>query len=57
LLGSPLIEPRNVIFYHTLESPKDHDPRFVETRQLRCAERYRFIQAALSKRWVKRPNV
>jgi hypothetical protein len=22
-----------VIFYHTLESPKDHDPRFVETRQ------------------------
>ena len=57
LLGSPLIEPRNAIFYHTQESPNDHDPRCAETRPQPCAERYRFIQAALSKQFVKRPNV
>jgi hypothetical protein len=56
LLGSPLIEPRNVILYHTKKPRNTRDPRFVETRQLRCAARYRLIQAALSKRWVKRPN-
>jgi hypothetical protein len=57
LLGSPLIEPRNVIFYHAQEPSNDRDPRYAETRQQPYAERYRFIQAALSKRIVKRPNV
>jgi hypothetical protein len=57
LLGSPLIEPRNAIFYHTQEPRNARDPRCAETRQQPCAERYRFIQAALSKQFVKRPNV
>jgi hypothetical protein len=58
LLGGPLIEPRNVIFYHTQEPRNDRDPRCAEMQQqTKRGASCPFIQALLSNRIVKRPNV
>jgi len=52
-----LIQPRNVIFYHTQKPCNDRDPRYAETQQQAKREAsFPFIQPLLSKRIVKRPN-